>query len=102
VDDWWTEFDNAVLDCLAGKGPLAPAEIGRRLGISETATTSILMMLAQESKIRICLVEALADEGPSGKEVWTGVTDRRLPGVPLKGGTHQKRKKRTGHGDRVT
>jgi hypothetical protein len=72
VDDWWTEFDKAVLDCLAGKGPLAPADIGRQLGISETAITSILLMLAQERKIRICLVESLADEGSSGKEVLTG------------------------------
>jgi hypothetical protein len=38
-------------------GAMAPAELGLRLGLSEGAMTSLLSMLAQEGKVRICLVE---------------------------------------------
>lgn len=38
-------------------GAIAPAELGLRLGISGGATTSLLSMLAQEGKVRICLAE---------------------------------------------
>jgi tetratricopeptide (TPR) repeat protein len=62
VHDWWTQIDNDILGCLAD-GALTPAQIGVRLGISEGATTSLLSMLAREGKVRICLVELLADQG---------------------------------------
>ncbi|OGK95833.1 MAG: hypothetical protein A3I14_06685 [Candidatus Rokubacteria bacterium RIFCSPLOWO2_02_FULL_73_56] len=57
TQDWWADLHGEILDCLAPGGALAPAEIGRRLGMSEAAATSCLAMLAQEGRVRICLVE---------------------------------------------
>ena len=48
--------------CLAEHGPLAAAELGRRLGISENAAASALSMLAQAGKVRIMLA-ATDDRG---------------------------------------
>ena len=56
-DEWWNDLDDAVLRCLSLNGAMAPADIGRSLGMSEDAVTSILVLLAQEQKVRICLVE---------------------------------------------
>ncbi|HEY3068205.1 MAG TPA: helix-turn-helix domain-containing protein [Methylomirabilota bacterium] len=63
MDHWWSEIDHAILRCLheAG-GALAPAEIGRRLGMSEESARSALVMLAHEGKIRISRVELGARE----------------------------------------
>jgi hypothetical protein len=57
MDDWWSEIDGAVLDCLGARGPLAPGEIGRHLGMSEAAVLSVLSALGKQGRIRICLVE---------------------------------------------
>jgi len=59
MESWWSDLDEAILGCLADEGPLAPAEIGRRLGLSEGAVVSLVNLLAQEGKVRICLVGAL-------------------------------------------
>ena len=58
MEHWWSEIDHAILRCLyeAG-GAMAPADIGRRLGMSEAAARSALAMLAHEGKVRICQVE---------------------------------------------
>lgn len=53
MDHWWSELDDDVLECLA-VGVAAPADIGRQLGMSEAAASSILSMLAAEGKVRIC------------------------------------------------
>ena len=55
---WWEGLDEEVLEVLAEYGPMAPVEIGRRLGMSEDAAASILSMLASEGRVRIRLVEA--------------------------------------------
>ena len=57
MSDLWDEIENDLLDCLTARGPMAPAEIGRRLAISEDAVVSLLAMLAREGKVRIRLVE---------------------------------------------
>lgn len=59
MDTWWSELDDAVLGCLS-EGAMEPAEIGRRLGFSEEAATSLIALLAREGKVRICLVAATA------------------------------------------
>lgn len=59
MEDWWSEIDDDVLRALAGNGAMAPAELARRLGISEGATASLLSMLAQAGRVRICLVESV-------------------------------------------
>jgi hypothetical protein len=56
-DSWWSALDAQILRALDGGRPAAPAEIGRRLGISEAAAISCLAMLAAEGRVRICLVE---------------------------------------------
>jgi biotin operon repressor len=56
--DFWGELDTDVLRCLAG-GALTPAEIGRRLGISEQAVRSIVGMLAEAGRVRIGSVERI-------------------------------------------
>lgn len=53
---WWNDVDETVLECLAGGTSMAPADIGRHLGMSEDAAISVIMMLAQEGKVRISLV----------------------------------------------
>jgi DNA-binding Lrp family transcriptional regulator len=53
--EWWA-IDREILDCLAGHGAMAPTEIARQLGLSESEAASLLAMLAREGKVRICQV----------------------------------------------
>ncbi|HKB26265.1 MAG TPA: hypothetical protein VKG64_14565 [Methylomirabilota bacterium] len=57
VDDWWDDLEDEILESVRGRGPVAPAQVGQRLGISADAAASLLSLLAQEGKIRICLVD---------------------------------------------
>lgn len=58
--DFWSELDADVLRCLAERpGEMTPAELGRRLGMSEHAVCSILAMLAEAGKVRIRSVERI-------------------------------------------
>jgi DNA-binding CsgD family transcriptional regulator len=59
MDDWWSEIDNDILKALEG-GPMTPAEMGIRLGISERAAASLLGSLVSQGRVRICLVELVA------------------------------------------
>jgi DNA-directed RNA polymerase specialized sigma24 family protein len=64
MEDWWTEIDDQVRDCLRRHGEMAPAEIARRVGLSEGAVASAVSLLAQQGKLRISRVE-LFDPPPS-------------------------------------
>jgi DNA-binding Lrp family transcriptional regulator len=57
VSDWWSEIDDEVLALLQDGRPASPADLGRRLGLSEAAVSSLLWGLASEGKIRIRQVE---------------------------------------------
>jgi DNA-binding Lrp family transcriptional regulator len=57
VSDWWSEIDAEVLALLQDGRPASPADLGRRLGLSEAAVSSLLWGLASEGKIRIRQVE---------------------------------------------
>ncbi|HEY3067577.1 MAG TPA: winged helix-turn-helix transcriptional regulator [Methylomirabilota bacterium] len=58
--DFWDELDADVLRCVAARGgAMTPAEIGTDLGISAQGVSSIVGMLAQAGKIRICSVERI-------------------------------------------
>jgi hypothetical protein len=58
--DFWGELDADVLRCLAARqGAMTPAEIGEDIGISAQAVCSIVGMLAEAGKIRICSVERI-------------------------------------------
>jgi len=61
MNDWWADIDDDILTCLGREGALAPAEIGKRLGLSEGAVSSALSMLVGEGKVRICLVSSAKD-----------------------------------------
>ncbi|MBI4269220.1 MAG: hypothetical protein HY615_02720 [Candidatus Rokubacteria bacterium] len=61
MDDWWADLEGDVLACLRATGATPPAEVGRRLGVSESAAASLLAMLAREGKVRIALVELAAE-----------------------------------------
>jgi winged helix-turn-helix DNA-binding protein len=63
MNDWWAEIDDEILDCLRDRGPMSPAAIGRRIGVSEGAATSILSMLARQGRVRVCLVELTNADG---------------------------------------
>ncbi len=60
MDDWWSDIDNEILRTLAAGGAMAPADIARRLGVSEASVTSLIWALVSQGKIRVRLVEAAA------------------------------------------
>lgn len=68
VDGWWTDIEEEVLTCLRGNGVMSPAEVGRRLGVSEDSAVSLLSILARRGKIRICLVQLPTDRDHSTSE----------------------------------
>ena len=50
-------LDNTILDCLRKSGPMSPAELGYRLGMSEGEATVFLSTLIRDGKVRMPLVE---------------------------------------------
>jgi hypothetical protein len=54
---WWGDLDAAVMACLEARGAMAPNELGRHVGLSESAAVSLVCMLALEGRVQICLVE---------------------------------------------
>ena len=61
MDGWWGEIDEEILGCLGANGSMSPKDLSRHVGLSESAVTSLLCLLAQDGKIEIRLVAA-ADE----------------------------------------
>ena len=57
MEDWWSAIDYEVLALLEANGAMAPADLGRKLGLSEAATVSCLTMLAAEGRVRIRVVD---------------------------------------------
>ncbi len=57
MDEWWSDLDEALLRALRESGPMTLADLGRRLGLSETAVASASAMLAVEGKIRFTALE---------------------------------------------
>jgi hypothetical protein len=49
---WWGELDEEVIACLRG-GPQSTHDLAWKLGMSSSAVTSVLFMLAAEGKVRI-------------------------------------------------
>jgi len=58
IENWWNEMDRAILECLRDGGPMSPAELGRRIGMSEGEATTFLATLIREGRVRMQLVEA--------------------------------------------
>lgn len=59
---WWSELDDQVLACLRD-GPQSTRDLAARLKLSQAGTTSLLLMLAAEGKVRVTAVE-LAETVP--------------------------------------
>ena len=57
MDGWWSEIDEQIEKALTRHGGLSPADLSREIGLSETATVSILSRLAAEGKVRMTRVE---------------------------------------------
>lgn len=49
---WWSEIDHDILACLR-EGPKSTSELGKRLGLSAAALSSLLLMLAAEGRVRV-------------------------------------------------
>lgn len=61
MNDWWSDIDNEILTTLGEGGAMEAAEVGRRLGLTESAVTSLISSLASQGKVRIRLVELRAE-----------------------------------------
>jgi len=60
--DWWSETDEAIVECLRAGGPMSPEEISRRVGLSVGDVTAFLAMLVREERVRIRAVELTPEE----------------------------------------
>jgi hypothetical protein len=56
VDGWWLDIEREIDACLCVLGECTPAELGKHLGMSESATASLICVLAAEGKLRISRV----------------------------------------------
>jgi len=65
--DWWSETDQAILQCLGTMGPMSPEELSRRVGLSAGELTVFLAMLVRERRVRIRSVD-LGEEEVNGRE----------------------------------
>ena len=60
--DWWTETDDAIVECLRVLGPTSPEELARRVGLSVGDVSAFLAMLVREDRVRIRSVDLTAEE----------------------------------------
>ena len=49
---WWSEIDEQIIACLRN-GPQSTQDLAWKVGMSPSAVTSLLFMLAAEGKVRI-------------------------------------------------
>ncbi len=56
MPELWGDMDQEILGCLERGEPIAVEEIAAKLGMSEDAAASLLCLLAQQGKVRICIV----------------------------------------------
>jgi predicted ArsR family transcriptional regulator len=58
MDTWWSEIDDEIMALLTANGPMTPADLARKLGISAAAVCSCIGMRSAGGKVRIRSVEA--------------------------------------------
>jgi predicted transcriptional regulator len=58
MENWWSDLDEAIMDCLRERESMEPADIARRIGLSESAVCSLLGFLVAEGRVRVCRVAA--------------------------------------------
>ncbi len=57
MDGWWSEIDQEICDGVARHGSVAPVDLARQLGLSESALASLLSLLVPQGRLRIIRVE---------------------------------------------
>jgi hypothetical protein len=57
MDNWWDELDEEIFALLRANGPMDPADLARKLGMSTDAMCSCLALLSTSGRIRIRSVE---------------------------------------------
>ena len=65
--DWWDTLEAEVLQSLDRTGVTTPHVLGQSLGLPEAATASLLAILVREGKVKMCLVQRVADVGDRGQ-----------------------------------
>ena len=60
--DWWSETDDAIVECLRDAGPMSPEELARRIGLSVGEISAFVAMLVREDRIRIRIIELTPEE----------------------------------------
>ena len=60
--DWWSETDDAIVECLRILGPTSPEELARRIGLSVADVSAFLAMLVREDRVRIRSVDLTPEE----------------------------------------
>ena len=86
--DWWTETDDAIVECLRVLGPTSPEELARRIGLSVGDVSAFLAMLVRDDRVRIRSVDLTAEEKSRLSVLQTlAPTPPRLAGV---GGSNSK------------
>ena len=60
--DWWSETDDAIVECLRALGPTTPEELARRIGLSVGDVSAFLAMLVRDDRVRIRSVDLTAEE----------------------------------------
>ncbi|HUF93665.1 MAG TPA: AsnC family protein [Candidatus Limnocylindria bacterium] len=58
MDTWWSDIDDEILALLTANGPMTPADLARKLGMSAEAVCSCIGMLSAGGTVRIRSVEA--------------------------------------------
>ena len=58
MDSWWDEIDEEILALLRANGPMDPADLAGKLGMSTDAVSSCVGLLAASGRVRIRSVES--------------------------------------------
>jgi predicted HTH transcriptional regulator len=50
-EDWFEELEEEIVSLVEKHGPLSPAELGKKLGLSQRGATFLLSKLGREGKV---------------------------------------------------
>lgn len=53
MDGWWEQIEREIRDCLERHGSLTTSELARHLRMSESATASVLRVLAPNGGVQM-------------------------------------------------
>jgi len=64
VDGWWDQIEREIRECAERHGALTTPELARHLRMSESATASVLRVLASSGSVQLNVRLALRDARP--------------------------------------